>query len=183
MEVERLDLKGLLLISPRIHGDERGFFYESYRAPILDAMGVPRFVQDNVVGSKRGVIRGLHYQKKPGQAKLVSCLQGRILDVAVDIRPDSATRGQWRGVILDDVARKLLFVPVGFAHGYAVLSEEALVSYKVSALYDPLEEGSIRWDDPTLRIEWPIASPLLSLRDRQAPPFDEVLYGSLGSRR
>ena len=169
MEVRTLRLSGLKLIFPKIFPDERGFFYESFKLPLFDSLGLPPFVQDNVSFSKKGVIRALHYQRKPGQAKLISCLQGKIFDVAVDIRPGSPTFGQWEGVLLDDQTRAHLYIPVGFAHGFAVLSETALVQYKVSALYDPAEEKSIRWNDPAIGVDWPIKNPLLAPRDAASP--------------
>lgn len=176
MQVRTLRLDGLKWIFPAVFTDERGFFYESFKQPLFEAMGLPSFLQDNVSFSKKGVIRALHFQRKPGQAKLVSCLQGKIFDVAVDIRSGSPTFGQWEGVILDDETRAHLYIPVGFAHGFAVLSETALVQYKVSALYDPAEEKSIRWNDPAIGIEWPIQNPLLAPRDAVSPFLNEVVF-------
>jgi dTDP-4-dehydrorhamnose 3,5-epimerase len=121
-----------------------------------------------------GTIRGLHYQSHPGQAKLVSCIQGKIWDVAVDIRIDSPTFGQWEAVVLDDQDRHQLFIPVGFAHGFCVLSQEALVQYKVSSIYDAKAERSIRWNDPVIGIDWPVQNPILSERDATSPFFKEV---------
>jgi len=169
-------LSGLKLITPQIFPDERGLFFESFNAPFYSSLGIEiPFIQDNISFSRRGVIRALHYQSSPGQAKLVSCLQGKIWDVAVDIRPGSSTFGQWEAVILDDVSHHQLFIPVGFAHGYCVLSETALVHYKVSALFDPKTECSIRWNDPDFGIQWPIKNPILSLRDQQSPFWKEII--------
>ena len=165
-------LSGLALISPKVFPDERGYFFESYRAHL------GTFPQDNVAFSKKNVLRGLHYSS---QAKLVSCLQGMIWDVAVDIRPDSPTFGEWEAVVLDDVSHQQFFIPVGFAHGYCVLSDTALVHYKVSALFDPKTEMSIRWNDPDLAIVWPIENPILSLRDKHSPFWKEI-YADLGAR-
>ncbi|MBS0624464.1 MAG: dTDP-4-dehydrorhamnose 3,5-epimerase [Verrucomicrobia bacterium] len=170
-----LKLDGLKLIEPRIFGDERGFFLETYRQPLYVDAGIDvAFVQDNMSFSKKGTIRGLHFQT--GQAKLVSVLNGKIWDVAVDIRPDSPTFGQWEAVELDDQKRRQFFVPAGFAHGFCILSETALIQYKVNTIYDPKAEGSIRWNDPFLNIPWPFQEPILSQRDQQSPFFQEV-YG------
>lgn len=175
MQVSNLRLNGLKLIAPRVFHDERGFFFESYALEKFAEQNISlSFVQDNISYSKKGTIRALHFQSHPGQAKLVSCLKGKIWDVAVDIRPDSLTFGQWEAVILDDQDRRQLFVPVGFAHGFCVLSEEALVQYKVSAPYNPQTERSIRWNDPDLAISWPVDNPILSERDRNNGFFKEV---------
>lgn len=176
-----LRLLGLKLICPKIWDDSRGFFFESYKKPLYSSSGIDtEFVQDNISFSKKGTIRGLHYQLNPGQAKLVSCLQGEIWDVAVDLRPDSATFGQWEAVLLDDKERRQLFIPVGFAHGFCVLSNEALVQYKVSSIYDPALERSLRWNDPTLAVAWPAQNPVLSSRDEASPFFEEVFGCKLG---
>lgn len=175
MHIAKLRLKGLQLITPRVLRDERGFFFESYRESLYGENGIDvSFVQDNFSFSKQGTIRALHFQSEPGQAKLVSCMQGKIWDVAVDIRPYSPTFGEWEAVELDDQEHRRLLIPVGFAHGFAVLSETALVHYKVSSPYDPQTERSIRWDDSRLQIAWPVRQPLLSARDKTAPRFDEV---------
>lgn len=175
MEVVSYPIHGLKLIFPKKFCDERGFFLESFRKPLYEEEGIATpFVQDNLVFSNKNVVRGLHYQRFPGQAKLVSCLQGKIWDVAVDIRPDSPTFGMWQAVVLDDQTFAQFFIPVGFAHGYAVLSDTALVSYKVSALYDPQEERSIRWNDPAIAIDWPVTEPVLAPRDRVSPLLQEV---------
>ena len=154
MEVVDLRLPGLKLLKPRIFPDERGYFLESYRQPLYEQHGLPQFVQDNVSFSRRHVVRALHFQSSPGQAKLVRCEQGMIFDVAVDVRPDSATFGCWESVLLDGLAHWQLFIPAGFAHGFCVLSDQALVHYKVSSVYDPNTERSIRWNDPDLAIQW-----------------------------
>lgn len=171
MQIDSLEMKGLYLIKPKCFMDERGYFLETYRQSAYNQKGIDvAFVQDNAAFSKKGVLRGLHYQDKPGQAKLVSVSFGSIWDVAVDLRPDSESFGKWCGVELNDHNHYQLFIPVGFAHGYCVLSEEgAVVSYKVSADYNPAMERSVRWDDPHLAINWPIKTPILSLRDQQAP--------------
>jgi dTDP-4-dehydrorhamnose 3,5-epimerase len=161
-------LKGLILLTPRLFQDQRGYFLESYRQD----SGLS-FVQDNISFSVKNTIRGLHYQVGPGQAKLVQCLSGSILDIAVDIRPDSPTFGQYEAVELSNV--KQLYIPIGFAHGFCVLSDTALVHYKVSSYYDPQLERSIRWNDPTLNIQWPVQDPILSDKDRSASFFLEAL--------
>ena len=175
MHAADLRLSGLKLVTPKIFSDSRGFFFESYRRPLYAAAGIDvSFVQDNVSFSKKGTVRALHYQSKPGQAKLVTCIQGKIWDVAVDIRPASPTFGQWEAALLDDQTRSQLFIPFGFAHGYLVLSETALVQYKVSSLYDPETECSIRWNDPQIAIPWPVENPHLSPRDEKSPFFKEI---------
>lgn len=184
MDAVDLELRGLKLLSPKIFGDERGFFFESYRQPLYAAAGISEiFVQDNVSFSRKDSVRGLHYQEIPGQAKLVSCLQGTIWDVAVDIRAGSKTFGKWAAVELDDKHCRQLYVPIGFAHGFCVLSETAKVCYKVSALYDPKTERAIRWNDPDLKVAWPVQNPVLSPRDQTSPFFKEVCDEIVGSRR
>ncbi len=173
MEAIPLRLSGLKLIRPRMFRDERGYFLETYRHPAYKELNLPDFLQDNLSFSKKGVIRALHFQL--GQAKLIQVLQGRIFDVAVDLRLHSPTFGEWESVELDDQLRYQLFVPAGFAHGFCVLSEDALVHYKASALYDPHTECSIRWNDSDLNIVWPIQQPVLSERDRNSPSFQQVI--------
>lgn len=157
------------MIQPKVFKDERGFFCESYRRNRYADAGIDlEFVQDNIAFSKKNTLRGLHYQERPGQAKLVSVSGGSIWDVAVDVRPDSPTYGEWEAVELSDDNFKQFFIPVGFAHGYLVLSDTARVHYKVSSPYDPAEERSILWNDPTLAIDWPVLKPILSERDQKA---------------
>jgi dTDP-4-dehydrorhamnose 3,5-epimerase len=167
-----LELVGLKLLRPAIFGDERGFFQETYNATRYAEAGIAEtFVQDNHSRSVKGTLRGLHYQSHPGQAKIVRVTLGRIWDVAVDIRPDSLTFGKWLGVELDAEKKEQLFVPVGFAHGFCVLSDAAEVQYKCSALYDPKTECALHYADPELAVRWPVDEPLLSARDQQAEPF------------
>jgi dTDP-4-dehydrorhamnose 3,5-epimerase len=174
MKSRELKLPGLRLITPDVFGDARGFVLESYSEPRYLAAGVEcRFVQDTHSRSLNGTLRGLHYQSTPGQAKLLRVGTGRIFDVAVDIRPDSPTFGQWEGVTLDAETHEQLFLPVGFAHGFCVLSETADVLYKVSTVYDPKTECTLRWDDPEIGVTWPLESPLLSARDRAGESFAE----------
>jgi len=168
-------LPGVVLLEPEVHGDIRGFMVETYRRDRWAELGVDvEFVQHNHSRSSRGTLRGLHFQTEPGQAKLVRCPRGRIFDVAVDLRRESPTCGQWEGHELDDERHRQLFVPVGCAHGFAVLSEEADVAYLLSSLYDPATESGIAWDDPDVGVEWPVDAPLLSERDKSAPPLAEV---------
>lgn len=168
MEVINLKLAGLKLLKPRVFRDDRGFFFESYRKDLYREIGIDcDFVQDNHSRSVKGTLRGLHYQSSPGQAKLLRVATGRIFDVAVDIRPESPTFGEWRGVQLDAEDHCQIYIPIGFAHGFCVLSDVCDVLYKVSSNYDPRTECTIRWDDPAIGIEWPIQNPLLSARDAQ----------------
>jgi dTDP-4-dehydrorhamnose 3,5-epimerase len=168
-------LDGLVVIEPQVFGDERGFLVEIFRDERWRELGVDvDFVQRNHSRSMRGTLRGLHFQTAPGQAKLVRCSSGRIFDVAVDLRRDSPTFGQWEGYQLDDRTHRQLFVPVGFGHGFCVLSEVADVDYQLSSYYDPATESGIAWDDPDVGVEWPIDEPLLSKRDKSAPRLAEV---------
>lgn len=172
MRVIDLELPGLKLIQPQVFGDARGFFLETYSAPRYREAGIDMvFVQDNHSQSVKNTLRGLHYQSSPGQAKLVRVSRGRIWDVAVDIRPESKTFGRWHALELDDDKREQLFVPVGFAHGFCVLSDVAEVQYKVSTPYDATTECALRYNDPDFQIAWPIDAPLLSARDQKAESF------------
>jgi dTDP-4-dehydrorhamnose 3,5-epimerase len=166
-----------VFLEPVVHGDPRGFFLETYRRALLAELGVhDDFVQDNHSRSRLGVLRGMHFQ--PGQAKLVRCARGSILDVAVDIRPDSPAFGRWEAFELDDENHRQLYVPDGFAHGFCVTSDLADVVYKVSTYYDPAAEAGFRFDDPEVGIEWPTGIELqVSERDRQAPPLSELGLG------
>ena len=176
MHITETDLQGVKLICPTVFKDDRGFFLESYRRPLYSTFGIDcEFVQDNHSFSKKGTLRGMHFQEMPGQAKLISVLQGEIFDVAVDIRKSSPNFGKWVGVTLSADRHEQLFIPVGFAHGFCVLSETAHVCYKVSSVYDPTQEREFRYDDPTIGIVWPIWEPLLSLKDRNAPYLHEVV--------
>lgn len=154
----------------RIFADDRGFFSETFR----QSWSEYQFVQDNHSFSKQGVVRGMHFQRSPGQVKWVTVLTGVIFDVVVDIRKESSTFGQWAGVYLDADKGDQLLIPVGFAHGFCVTSQEAHVLYKVSAYYDPQEEKTFRYDDPDINILWPIENPILSERDESAPLLREV---------
>lgn len=169
------ELDGVVLIEPEVHGDERGFFVETFSRDAWRELGVDaEFVQHNHSRSAKDTLRGIHFQTDPGQAKLLRCPRGRILDVAVDLRRDSPTFGRWEGHLLDDENHHQLYVPVGFGHGFCVLSDLADVTYLVSSLYDPETEAGIRWDDPEVGVEWGVETPLLSARDREAPLLSEA---------
>jgi dTDP-4-dehydrorhamnose 3,5-epimerase len=168
-------LDGVALIEPQVHGDDRGFMLESYARGEWAALGVDvDFVQHNHSRSSKGTLRGIHFQTAPGQAKLVRCARGAIVDVAVDLRRESPTYGEWEAHVLDDSTHRQLFVPVGFGHGFAVLSEVADVCYQVSSLYDPATEAGIAWDDPEVGVDWQVEEPLLSQRDKDAPHLSEI---------
>ena len=166
--VEETPLAGLLVVRPAVFPDERGFFLEPYRVERYAPHGIDVQAQDNHSRSTRGVLRGLHFQTRPGQDKLMRCGRGRIWDVAVDVRLDSPTYGEWFGIELDDVEHAQLYVPIGFAHGFAVLSDEADVMYKVSNPYDGATEAGVAWDDPDLAIDWKVDDPIVSARDTGA---------------
>ncbi|HEY3759861.1 MAG TPA: dTDP-4-dehydrorhamnose 3,5-epimerase [Solirubrobacteraceae bacterium] len=178
MQVHQTSLPGAVVLEPRVFPDERGFFVETYRQEWHAAAGIPaeeRFVQDNHSRSSRGVVRGMHFHIGAGVAKLVRCGRGRIVDVIVDLRRGSPTYAQWEGVELDDSGMRVLYVPVGFAHGFCVLSEVADVIYKQSAYYDPEIERGIAWNDPEIAIEWPAEiEPVVSARDAAAPTLREL---------
>ena len=169
-------LDGPILIEPRVFRDERGFFLESYRRSALDELGIDvEFVQDNHSRSSLGVVRGMHLQTGVGQAKLVRCTLGSILDVVVDVRRNSPTFGRWEGHELDEDNLRQLYVPVGFAHGFCVTSERADVLYKTSSYYDPSVEMAIAYDDPEIGVEWPQGLELVpSAKDAGAPRLGEV---------
>jgi dTDP-4-dehydrorhamnose 3,5-epimerase len=170
------ELPDVKIISPVVHEDLRGAFLESYRRSDMLAIGISDdFVQDNISVSRKGVIRGLHFQNPPSaQAKLVSAVRGRIFDVAVDIRSASPTRGRWCAVELSSEDHRMLYVPAGFAHGFAALSDEVIVHYKVSHDFDPDNERGLSWNDPLLAILWPVTDPVLSARDSAAPTLAEA---------
>jgi dTDP-4-dehydrorhamnose 3,5-epimerase len=176
--IEQTDLAQVLVLTPRFFKDERGFFTESYnKRAFAEAAGSDvEFVQDNHSRSSRGVLRGLHYQLPPNaQAKLVRVASGAIFDVAVDLRRSSPTFGKWAGVELSAENHRQLWIPEGFAHGFLTLSDSADVLYKTTAYYSPADEGSLAWDDPDVRIEWPLTTePLLSDKDRAAPRLAEA---------
>ncbi len=180
MNIIKTDIEGVLIVEPRIFGDARGYFFESYNArDFREQTGIDvTFIQDNESCSSYGVVRGLHFQKPPyAQAKLVRVVEGTVLDVAVDIRKGSATYGQHVAVELSTDNKRQLFLPKGMAHGFAVLSERAVFQYKCDEYYHPEAEGAIAWDDPTLAIDWQIEldKVLLSDKDRRHPSFNDFV--------
>jgi len=170
-----LDIEGVTLINPRVFADQRGYFQEKYHRSSFVKAGLDQdFVQDNHSHSRKGVLRGLHYQLNPKpQGKLVSVLRGEIFDVGVDIRKGSPTYGQWVGVILSESNHQLVYIPEGFAHGFVVLSETADVLYKVTHEFDIELDRGILWNDPALQIEWPLEAPLLSEKDQNLPTLSD----------
>jgi len=173
MELLTTSLPEVILLKPKVHGDHRGFFMETYRKEIFEHAGIPGdFVQDNHSKSSRGILRGLHYQIKQPQGKLVRVIAGEIYDVAVDMRRSSSTFGLWVGVVLSAENKHALWVPPGFAHGFYVMSAEAEVTYKATTYYAPEHERSLLWNDPLLNIAWPEKNDVvLSDKDRNAPMF------------
>ena len=170
MLVEKTQLDGALLIYPKTYEDERGLFYESWRSDAYKTAGIQEtFVQDNVSANKKGVLRGLHFQKSMGQ--LVTVVKGTIFDVVVDIRKDSATFGQHITLELSKKNPAQLYMPAGMAHGFCVLTESAIINYKCTEYYDPTLEGGLSWNDPDLNINWPLKAPILSERDQNFPPL------------
>ena len=175
MRVEHTQLEAVLRIEPTVFGDARGYFFETWQRERYADAGIPReFVQDNISRSRRGILRGLHLQEPFGQGKLIQVLEGEIFDVAVDTRVGSPNFGRWVGETLSSENRRQLYVPVGFAHGFCVVSETALVLYKCTELYHPETELSVAWDDPTLAISWPIANPELSKKDAAGVKLQDI---------
>ncbi len=175
MKVEETSLPGVLLIEPRLFHDDRGWFLESWRDQRYAEAGLADLtVQDNLSFSRRGVLRGLHLQHPQAQAKLCQVLAGEVFDVAVDVRPASPEFGRWLGVRLSGETPQQLFIPEGFAHGFVVLSDTALFSYRCSAAYAPDHEHTIRWDDPELAIDWPIEEPIVSAKDRDGATLAQI---------
>jgi dTDP-4-dehydrorhamnose 3,5-epimerase len=168
-------LDGPVLLAPRVFADERGFFAETFRTSTWAEAGVDvEFVQDNHSRSRLGTLRGMHFQTAPGQAKLIRCARGRILDVVADLRRGSPTFGEWEAFELDDEAMRQVFVPIGFAHGFCVTSDVADVVYKCSSYFDAATEAGIAYDDPAVGIEWPDLELIVSERDRTAPRLAEI---------
>lgn len=183
MKVIETALPGVLIIEPKIFPDSRGFFVETYNKERYVANGMDvDFVQDNLSYSSRGVLRGLHYQNPHTQGKLVYVLQGEVWDVAVDIRHGSPQFGQWTAVTLSSGNKKQFYVPPGFAHGFCVLSETALFTYKCTDFYHPECDGGFRWDDPDLGIDWPVTAPVLSGKDGKLPFLRDIPVGRLPQR-
>lgn len=175
MKVVETQLPGVLIIEPQVFDDARGFFLETWNQARYNALGFPAyFVQDNLSCSTRGTLRGLHFQNPHSQGKLVYVPQGEVFDVVVDIRVGSPTFARWISVVLSGESRQQLYIPEGFAHGFCVTSEQALLAYKSTALYYPQAEGGILWNDPNLGIDWPIHTPLLSEKDQGFPLLKEI---------
>lgn len=174
--VETCEIEGLKIITPEVRGDARGYFMETYQLEDFKAAGIDvTFVQDNQSASKKGVLRGLHFQKEFPQDKLVRVIKGEVFDVAVDLREGSPTFGKWHGVLLSEENKKQFFVPKNFAHGFLVLSDYAEFCYKCSELYHPNSEGGIMWNDPAIGVEWPIPEGMeliFSEKDTKWPPFE-----------
>jgi dTDP-4-dehydrorhamnose 3,5-epimerase len=170
MHVQPTALPDVLLIEPRVFTDERGFFFESFNARRLAERGLPtQFVQDNHSHSVKGTLRGLHYQLRNPQGKLVRVVRGEAFDVAVDIRRGSPTFGRWVGITLTAERHQLLWIPPGYAHGFCALTDHVDFLYKVTTFYDEADDRGIRWDDPHIGIQWPVSRPLLSARDQSFP--------------
>jgi len=179
MKVTETKLAGVLIIEPKVFGDSRGFFKETFQAERYREAGIEyTFVQDNYSRSQKGVLRGLHFQITKPQGKLVSCPKGAVFDVAVDIDPNSTTYGQYVGVELTGENHKQMWVPPGYAHGFCVLSETADFQYKCTDYYDPNDEGGVIWNDPDVAIEWPVAHPSLSSKDALLPSLKELAHQS-----
>jgi len=176
-EFKRLEIPDVILIKPKVFEDERGFFMETYKKPDFEKAGIKgEFVQDNHSKSKYGVLRGLHFQKGPyAQAKIVRCIRGVIYDVAVDLRKNSPTFGEYVGVLLSEFNKYQLYIPKGFAHGFVVLSDVAEVVYKVDNVYAPDYEGGLIWNDPDVNIQWPIEDPIVSPKDQKWPTLRELI--------
>ena len=180
MKVIKTDIPGCVVIEPVVHGDARGYFYEGFHAQKYKEAGLDlRFVQNNVSRSARGVLRGLHYQFPNPQGKLVSVLEGEVYDVAVDIRVGSPTFGRWAAAVLSADNKRHFWVPEGFAHGFAVLSDYATFCYQCTALYDRAADAGIRWNDAELAIDWPLSVPQLSDKDQCAPFLRDVAHDRL----
>jgi len=175
MNVIETALPGVLIIEPKVFGDARGFFLETWQQNRYAELGIPGpFVQDNLSFSTRGVLRGLHYQQPYAQGKLLSVIQGEVFDVAVDIRRGSPTFGQWTGVTLSGDNHRQFWVPAGFAHGFCVLSETAYFTYKCTEIYAPQAEGAVAWNDPDIGIDWPLQEVSLSAKDQQSLRLKDI---------
>jgi dTDP-4-dehydrorhamnose 3,5-epimerase len=170
VKILETSLPGVMLVEPRVFGDARGYFFESFHAPRYAEAGIPAsFVQDNLSRSAKGTLRGLHFQEPHPQGKLVYCVRGAVFDVAVDIRRGSPSCGKWFGAELSEENHRQMWVPPGFAHGFCVLSDSADFFYKCTDLYHPEHDRGVAWNDPDLGIKWPIEAPLLSEKDRRLP--------------
>jgi dTDP-4-dehydrorhamnose 3,5-epimerase len=177
MEIIETNLKGVMVIKPRVFEDARGYFFESYNQQVFANSGLNlHFLQDNQSLSQKGVLRGLHFQNQPyAQGKLVRVITGAVYDVAVDIRKNSATYGQWFGLELTARNKWMMYIPEGFAHGFATLEDETIFSYKCTNVYNKAAEDCLLWDDPDIGIEWPLDNPLLSEKDLQGKEFNSFV--------
>ena len=174
-QIEDSEISGIKIITPQIYEDNRGYFFESYNANDFKKLGLPtKFLQDNQAFSKKNTLRGLHYQLKYPQGKLVRVILGEIFDIAVDIRRGSPTFGKYEGVHLSDENYKIMYIPEGFAHGYVVLSETVIFQYTCTEIYHPEDEYGLLWDDKGLNIKWPVKNPILSKRDKNLPTLQFV---------
>ena len=173
MEIIKTPLEGLLIIKPSVFEDERGYFFESYNHEKFLAEGLDlKFVQDNESKSKKGVLRGLHFQAPPfAQGKLVRVMRGSVLDVAVDIRQNSPTYGKWESIVLSGNNKWMYWIPAGFAHGFVTLEDDTIFFYKCTNVYNKASEGSVNWNDPDLKIDWGVSEPIISDKDKIAPGF------------
>jgi dTDP-4-dehydrorhamnose 3,5-epimerase len=176
MEITKTNIEGLLIIKPKVFGDERGYFFESFRLDKLRELGITQdFVQDNESMSGKGIVRGLHFQNPPfAQGKLVRVIKGKVLDVAVDIRKNSPTYGKWHSIILSEENKFIFWIPPGFAHGFHSMEENTLFQYKCTNYYNKEAEGSIHWNDPDLNVDWGIKNPLISDKDKKVPLFKDL---------
>lgn len=176
MEITKTPIEGLLIIQPKVFGDDRGYFFESFRLDKLRENGVDLgFVQDNESMSGKGILRGLHFQNPPyAQGKLVRVIKGKVLDVAVDIRKNSPTYGKWHSIILSEKNKTIFWIPPGFAHGFFSMEDNTLFQYKCTNYYNKDTEGSVLWNDPQLNIDWGISDPLISDKDKNVPLFKDL---------
>ena len=175
MKVIETDISDVLIFEPQVFGDERGFFYETFHAQRYKEFGIKEnFVQDNRSRSTGGVLRGLHFQKRKPQGKLVTVTQGEVFDVAVDLRPNSSTFGKYESIVLTGENKIQFYIPPGFAHGFCVLSDSADFQYKCTDFYDPSDEGGLIWNDKTVDINWPIEEPKLSDKDKILPSLEQI---------
>jgi dTDP-4-dehydrorhamnose 3,5-epimerase len=181
---KQLEISDVVLVEPDTYGDDRGFFRETFKRSAFVEGGLDRqFVQANFSKSRKGVIRGLHFQREPAAVgKLVGVARGSIFDVAVDIRPGSATFGRWVGEELSDEDGRMLFVPEGFAHGFCALDEDTLVTYLMTGEFSPEHDGGVRWNDPAIGVEWPVADPILSPKDQELPYLNEIAVSAEEAR-
>ena len=173
--IEDSKIPGIKIITPQVHKDDRGYFFESFNSKDFKNLGLPPiFLQDNQAFSKKGTLRGLHYQLKYQQGKLVRVIQGEVFDVAVDIRRGSPTFGKYEGFYLSDKNNKIMYIPEGFAHGYVVLSETAIFQYKCTDIYHPEDEYGLLWNDKDLNIDWSVKKPILSIKDNNLPTLKSI---------